>query len=120
MTRWRWCRFRHGYGRWTLEIAPILSQLDVQYFAELGRAASDIRSMLCISPHLWAQVWITLGDDGAITILAAIYAPQAAGQVKSPGGLFRRMMERHQASTLRLDRTLFGLAEKINKVGACL
>lgn len=104
-----------------LEIAPIFRDWTSSPrpgWDELARAANDIRSAIGISPHLWAQVWATLGDDGAITILATICARHAAGQVKSPGGLLRRMMERHQAGTLRLDRTLFGLAEKTNKVGA--
>ena len=104
-----------------LEIAPVFRDWTSSAWPtwdELGRAANDIRSMLGISPRLWAQVWATLGDDGAITILAAICARHAAGQVKSPGGLLRRMMERHQAGTLRLDRTLFGLAEKVTSTGS--
>jgi len=47
------------------------------------------------------------------TALAAICAGHAAGKVKSPGGLLRKMVELHQKGTLRLDRTLFGLAEKV-------
>jgi replication initiation protein RepC len=55
-----------------------------------------------------------LGQEEAITVLAAICARHAAGKVRSPGGLLRRMVELHQAGGLRLDRTLFGLADKLN------
>ena len=50
----------------------------------------------------------------AITALAAISARHAAGEVQSPGGLLRKMVELHQAGGLRLDRTLFGLVDKLN------
>jgi replication initiation protein RepC len=55
-----------------------------------------------------------LGQEEAITVLAAICARHAAGKVRSPGGLLRRIMELHQAGTLRLDRTLFGLADRLD------
>ena len=54
-----------------------------------------------------------LGQEEAITALAAICAHHAAGKVRSPGGLLRRMVELHQESKLRLDRTLFGLADRL-------
>jgi len=81
---------------------------------ELDRATFQVRSTLGISPHAWGQARIILGQEEAITALAAISARQAAGKVRSPGGLLRRMVELHQTGTLRLDRTLFGLAEKLD------
>ena len=74
--------------------------------------AYDVRGLMGIFPHVWGQAWVTLGGDGAITALAAICARHATGDVKSPGGLLRKMVELHGKGTLRLDRTLFGLAEK--------
>jgi len=35
--------------------------------------------------------------------------------VRSTGGLLRRMAELHQMGRLRLDRTLFGLADGLRK-----
>jgi Replication protein C C-terminal region len=52
-----------------------------------------------------------LGRYEAATAIAAISAKHDAGQVRSPGGLLRYMVEAHQAGTLRLDRTLFGLVD---------
>lgn len=102
--------------RFILEIAPIFrdwTSNDWPSWDELARVAYDVRGAIGISPHAWGQAWITLGGDGAITALAAICARHAAGQVKSPGGLLRKMVELHGKGTLRLDRTLFGLAENV-------
>ena len=71
-----------------------------------------VRGVIGISPHARGQAWITFGGDGAIAALAAICARHAAGGVKSPGGLLRKMVELHQKGTLWLDRTLFGQADK--------
>ena len=79
---------------------------------ELDRAAFHVRSSLGISPHAWGQARIMLGQEEAITVLAAICARHSVGKVRSPGGLMRRIVELHQTGELRLDRTLFGLADK--------
>ena len=54
-----------------------------------------------------------LGQQAAVLALASIAARHARGLVQSPGGLLRRMVELHEAGTLRLDRTLFGLADEL-------
>ena len=83
-------------------------------WSELERAVFQVRSALGISPQVWGQARVMLGQEEAITMLAAIYARHAVGKVRSPGGLLRRMVELHQAGELRLDRTLFGLAEELD------
>ena len=101
-----------------LEIAPIFRDWTSSAWPswdELARVAYDVRGAIGISPHAWGQAWITLGGDGAITALAAICARHATGGVKSPGGLLRKMVELHGRGMLRLDRTLFGLADKLKK-----
>lgn len=97
-----------------LAIAPIFRDWTSSARAgwdELDQAAAHVRSALGVSPHAWGQACIALGLKEAITALAAISARHAAGHVRSPGGLLRKMVELHQAGGLRLDRTLFGLAE---------
>jgi replication initiation protein RepC len=84
---------------------------------ELDRAAAHVRSALGISPHAWGQARILLGQEEAVTMLATICARHADGKVRSPGGLLRRMVELHQQGMLRLDRTLFGLVEKLGSNG---
>jgi replication initiation protein RepC len=80
-------------------------------WGELVEAGWLVRSELGVSQHAWGQACVVLGRMEAVTALAAIAARHAAGQVRSPGGLLRRMVELHQQGQLRLDRTLFGLAD---------
>jgi hypothetical protein len=56
-----------------------------------------------------------LGQQPAVVALACIASRHARGLVQSPGGLLRRMVELHEAGTLRLDRTLFGLADELTQ-----
>jgi len=101
-----------------LAVAPIFRDWTSSAQAgwdELDQAAFRVRSALGMSPHAWGQARVMLGQEEAITALAAICARHAAGKVRSPGGLLRRMVELHQAGELRLDRTLFGLADKVRK-----
>ena len=82
---------------------------------ELEQAAAHVRSALGISPHAWGQACVALGRREAVVALAAICARHAAGKVRSPGGLLRRMVELHEQGSLRLDRTLFGLADGLRE-----
>jgi replication initiation protein RepC len=82
---------------------------------DLLEASWMVRSDLGISQHAWAQACVTLGQTEAVTMLAAISARHDAGDVKSPGGLMRRMVELHERGELRLDRTLFGLADGLKE-----
>ena len=84
-------------------------------WAELYQAADYVRSGLGISPYAWGQACLVLGRQEATAALAAICARHADGKVKSPDGLLRCMVDLHGKGTLRLDRTLFGLAAKLNK-----
>lgn len=78
---------------------------------ELLEASFYVRSELGISQHAWGQACVVLGQTEAVATIAAIAARHATGAVKSPGGLLRRMVELHETGELRLDRTLFGLAD---------
>ena len=81
-------------------------------WGELEEAATFVRSDLGISLHAWGQACVVLGRMEAVSVLAAIAARQVIGRVRSAGGLLRRMVDLHMAGELRLDRTLFGLADQ--------
>jgi len=68
-----------------------------------------------VSKHAWGQACVILGQQPAVVALACIAARHGRGLVQSPGGLLRRMVELHEAGTLRLDRTLFGLADELTQ-----
>lgn len=77
---------------------------------DLAYAALAVCHELGINKHAWGQARILLGQKAAVLAVAAIAARHAKGQVRQPGGLLRAMVDRHVAGTLRLDRTLCGLA----------
>jgi replication initiation protein RepC len=100
-----------------LQIAPALAKwTDHKHtptWDDLLNASTTVRSELGISQHAWGQACVILGRIEAVVMLASISARHDAGEVASPGGMLRRMIELHLNGKLRLDRTLFGLAEKL-------
>ena len=80
---------------------------------EIIDAAWHVRKHLGISPSAWGEACLSLGRWPAAVALAAISARHAAGEVRSPGGLLRKMIDLHEAGDLRLDRTLYGIADRI-------
>jgi len=97
-----------------LQIAPAFRGLVLSArptWAEVSEAAYVVRSHLGISQHAYGQACQVLGRSETATAIAAISAKHDAGLVRSPGGLLRYMVDAHQAGTLRLDRTLFGLVD---------
>lgn len=97
-----------------LQIAPAFRGLVPSArptWAEISEAAYVVRSHLGISQHAYGQACQVLGRSETATAIAAISAKHDAGLVRSPGGLLRYMVDAHQAGTLRLDRTLFGLVD---------
>ncbi len=97
-----------------LKIAPDFRDLVTSpspSWIELTDAADVVRSHLGISQHAWGQACIVLGRMEATSAIAAISAKNRAGLVRSPGGLLRHMVNAHLKGELRLDRTLFGLAD---------
>jgi replication initiation protein RepC len=50
------------------------------------------------------------GTNGAAVVIGTIAVKDAARCVRNPAGYLRRMVERHRAGDLHLDRTLHGLA----------
>lgn len=101
--------------RIVLQIAPMFRDFvptSQPNWAEISDAAYEIRSHLGISQHAYGQACQVLGRAGAATAIAVISAKHEAGQVRSAGGLLRYMVDAHRNGTLRLDRTLFGLADK--------
>ena len=80
-------------------------------WSEISDAANYVRCKLGISPSAYGQACVVLGRVEAAVAVAVIAAKYEKGLLRSPGGLLRHMVDAHQAGTLRLDRTLFGLID---------
>ncbi len=72
-------------------------------------AAWHVCRHLSISQDTWGEACLTLGRWEATAAVAAVAGRHAAGEVRSPNGLLRRMVELYETGELRLDRTLRGL-----------
>lgn len=80
-------------------------------------AAEYVCTPLGISRHAWGQACIILGRYAAAVCVAVIAAKHERGLIRSPGGVLRAMVSRHQSGELHLDRTLYGLADLITAQG---
>jgi len=74
----------------------------------IHRAAGKIRPMVGISENAWNAAQQALGPAVAAAALALIYDKHATGEVSSPGGYLRGMVEKGIAGELHLDRSFYG------------
>ena len=72
------------------------------------RAAARIRPMVGISEHAWNVAQKALGPEVAAAAVALIYDKHSAGEVSSPGGYLRGMVQKAQTGELHLDRSFYG------------
>jgi len=81
--------------------------------ADIVSAAWHVREHLGISQDAWGEACYAFGRWEAAVAVAAIAGRHAAGEVRSPGGLLRKMIKLYGTNELRLDRTLRGLAARL-------
>lgn len=75
---------------------------------DLHRAAGKIRGMAGISENAWHTAQKVLNPQVAAAAIALVYDKYEAGEVKSPGGYLRGMVEKAQKGELHLDRSFYG------------
>lgn len=75
---------------------------------DLHRAAGKIRGMAGISENAWNVSQKALGSDVASAAIALIFDKHSTGEVTSPGGYLRGMVEKAQAGELHLERSFYG------------
>ncbi|MDQ2802291.1 MAG: replication initiation protein RepC [Pseudomonadota bacterium] len=83
-------------------------------WSDLAEAAIYVCSELDISKHAWGQACVILGRMEVIATLAVVATRHACGEVGSPERLLRKMVALHQNGALRLDKSLFGLAARLD------
>ncbi len=75
---------------------------------DVHRAASALRPMVGISEDAWSVANKVLGPAVAAASIALILDKSTDGEVKSPGGYLRGLIERAQIGELHLDRSFYG------------
>ena len=90
------------------EIARDLGGGFIRNWNDLHRAAGQIRGMAGISEDAWNLSQKTLGPAVAAAAIALIFDKHTTGEVKSPGGYLRGMVEKAKVGELHLDRSFYG------------
>ncbi|MHC2566285.1 replication initiation protein RepC [Bradyrhizobium diazoefficiens] len=80
---------------------------------ELTAAADVMRVMIGLSEAAWIDGASRVGRYAAAAILATVLEKSLRNpeQISSPGGYFRAMVDRGVEGSLRLEKSLFGLAD---------
>ncbi|MEP4199373.1 MAG: plasmid replication protein RepC [Aliishimia sp.] len=82
---------------------------------DVHRAAAALRPVVGISEDAWNVANKVLGPAGAAASIALILDKSSDGEVKSPGGYLRGLIEKAQIGELHLDRSFYG---RLNGAGA--
>ena len=75
---------------------------------DVHRAAAALRPIVGISEDAWNVANKVLGPAVAAASIALILDKSSNGEVKSPGGYLRGLVERAQIGELHLDRSFYG------------
>jgi replication initiation protein RepC len=77
-------------------------------WGDLHRVAGKLRPMIGISEHAWNTAQEMLGKQVATAALVLVFEKHSTGEVASPGGYLRGMVEKAGAGELHLERSFFG------------
>ncbi len=88
-----WCRSLGGF---------------VETWGDLIKQADVLRPMVGISEHAWAEAQTRMGRPTAAAALALVFEKTHSGEVRSPGGYLRGMVEKSGAGELHLERSFYG------------
>ncbi|MGV1861688.1 plasmid replication protein RepC [Rhizobium rhizogenes] len=95
-----------------------LSQMVPEVFDHWAafRSSGGLLCRLCyVNPQVYQEAVEVLGQDLAIVALALTAERNAKGSVSNAGGYLRELVNRSHQGTLRLSRSLFGMAASSRK-----
>jgi len=77
-------------------------------WGDLHRVVGQLRPMIGVSEHAWNLAQDRLGPQVATAALVLTFDKHFAGEVASPGGYLRGMVEKAGAGELHLERSFYG------------
>ena len=77
-------------------------------WGDLHRVAGELRPMIGISEHAWNLAQDRLGPQIATAALVLTFDKHCAGEVASPGGYLRGIVQKAGAGELHLERSFYG------------
>lgn len=91
------------FASWARNIGGYLKD-----WGDLHRVAGQLRPMIGVSEHAWNLAQDRLGPQIATAALVLTFDKHAKGEVASPGGYLRGMIEKAGAGELHLERSFYG------------
>ncbi|NOD85933.1 MULTISPECIES: plasmid replication protein RepC [unclassified Ruegeria] len=80
----------------------------LQDWGDLHRVAGQLRPMIGVSEHAWNLAQDRLGPQIATAALVLTFDKHCAGEVASPGGYLRGIVQKAGAGELHLERSFYG------------
>ena len=80
----------------------------IRDWRDFVRVAGELRPMIGISEHAWIAAQEQMGKPAAAAAFALVFEKVHSGEVNSPGGYLRGMVEKAGAGELHLERSFFG------------
>jgi replication initiation protein RepC len=77
-------------------------------WGDLHRVAGQLRPMIGVSEHAWDLAQARLGPQIATAALVLTFDKHCAGEVASPGGYLRGIVQKAGAGELHLERSFYG------------
>jgi len=77
-------------------------------WGDLHRVAGQLRPMIGVSEHAWNLAQDRLGPQIATAALVLTFDKHCAGEVASPGGYLRGIVQKAGAGELHLERSFYG------------
>ncbi|MDJ0828072.1 MAG: plasmid replication protein RepC, partial [Rhodobacter sp.] len=91
------------FATWARDIGGYLMD-----WGDVYRVAGRLRPMIGVSEHAWLAAQEGLGKQTAAAAMALVFDKHAKGEVASPGGYLRGMVEKAGAGELHLERSIYG------------
>ena len=91
------------FANWARSMGGYLKDWD-----DLHRIVGQLRPMIGVSEHAWNIAQDRLGPQIATAALVLVFDKHCAGEVASPGGYLRGMVEKAGAGELNLERSFYG------------
>lgn len=91
------------FAQWARDLGGYLKD-----WGDVYRVAGQLRPMIGVSEHAWLEAQEGLGKQAAAAALVLVFDKHARGEVASPGGYLRGMVEKAGAGELHLERSIYG------------
>ena len=91
------------FAQWARDLGGYLKD-----WGDVFRVAGQLRPMIGVSEHAWLEAQEGLGKQAAAAAMVLVFDKHARGEVASPGGYLRGMIEKAGAGELHLERSFYG------------